>query len=130
MPIHIAPFIRAVVGLSAGAAVIVLAISWFRSRAQAQVDKLSHPNRPSDWPYTIALWALALLLGLTFYLFGPMTLGFSVALAVACTLGVLGLIWPNWMHESRLRPWQRLVQRVVHLVISGILIAIAAGHFG
>src|SRR4029077_377116 len=107
MPIHVSPFVRAVVGLSIGAAVIVLAISWVRSRALARVGEVPGSNTPSEWPYTIALWVMAVLLGLVFYRMGPMPLAFSLALAGACTLGILGLIWPRWMHDSRLSPLQR-----------------------
>jgi hypothetical protein len=130
MPIHVSPFVRAVVGLSIGGAVIVLAISWVRSRALASVDEVSGANKLSEWPYTIALWGMTVLLGVVFYRIGPMSLTFSLALAGACTFGVLGLIWPRWMHDSKLSPVQRFVQRVVFLVVSGILIAIAADHFG
>ena len=130
MPIQLSPFVRAVVGLSIGGAVIVLAISWVRSRALARVDEVSGANKLSEWPYTIALWGMTVLLGLVYYRMGPMPLAFSLALAGACTFGALGLIWPRWMHDSRLSPVQRSVQRVVLLITSGILIAIAADHFG
>lgn len=130
MPGHLSLFVKAIVGLSLGATAIVLAISWFRSCAVAKVEQMSGAKRLSEWPYTVGLWIMAALLGLGFYLVGPMPLWFSVALAGACTIGVLGFIWPVWMHDSRLSPAQRFAQRLVYLVISGILIVIAAGHSG
>ncbi|PYP19797.1 MAG: hypothetical protein DMD54_01895 [Gemmatimonadetes bacterium] len=124
MKVPVSPFATAVSALTAGGLVIVLGISWFRSRAALASKK------PAEWVYTVALWALASLLGLVFYLLGPMPLAFSVSLAVACTLGVSGLIWPDWMHDPRLSPTQRFVQRMVVIVVSCIVISIAAGHFG
>jgi len=124
MKVHVSPFATAVSALTAGGLVIVLSLSWFRSRAALASKK------PAEWVYTVALWALVCALGLVFYLLGPMPLAFSVILAGACTWGVIGVIWPEWMHDPRLSQTQRFVQRMVVIVISCIIISIAAGHFG
>ena len=130
MTVHLSSFASVLGVVASGALLTVLSLSWLRSRALARSDHAPNSPRRPDWPYTAALWILALLLGLAYYAVGLMPLRLSIPLTVASTLGMLGLIWPPYIQDAKLTPAQRLVQRVVALVVSAILISIAAGHFG
>jgi len=130
MTAHLSSFPSVLGVVAAGALLTVHSVSWVRSRALARIEHVPNSPRRPDWAYTAALWTLALLLGLAYYAVGLMPLRLSIPLTVASTLGMLGLIWPPYVQDARLTPAQRLVRRVVALVVSGILISIAAGHFG
>jgi len=130
MAVHLSSFPLMLSVVAAGALLTVLSTSWFRSRALANVQRASDAPHISEWIYTAMLWAITLLLGFLYHVFGFMPLRLSVPLSVALTLGVLGLIWPPFMHDPRLTPAQRFVQRGVLIAVSAILISIAAGHFG
>ena len=130
MTVHLSSFGSVFAVVAAGALLTVLSTSWLRSRALASIERVPNSRQRPDWAYAAALWAMALLLSFAYYAVGLMPLRLSVPLTMALTLGILGLIWPPYMHDARFTPAQRLVQRLVVIVVSGILISIAAGHFG
>jgi hypothetical protein len=129
MVIRPSSFVVTLMALAAGALVIVVGISRVRSRALAENGQSSNSER-GEWMYVAAVWLMVILLGVAFHLVGWLPLRLSIPLAFACTLGVLGLIWPAYMQDPRFTPAQHVVQRVVMIVVGGILIAIASGHFG
>ena len=115
--------------VAAGALLTVLGTSWLRSRTLARVEHAPDSRARPDWVYTAALWAMTLLLSLAYYAAGLMPLRLSIPLTGASTLGILGLIWPPYMREHRFTAVQQLVQRIVVVVLSAILISLAAGHY-
>ena len=129
MTVHRSSFALVLSVVTAGALLTVLSTSWFRSRALANVERAADMRERSDWVYVAAIWAIALLLGFVYYAVGLMPLRLSIPLTGASTLGVLGLMWPPYMHDPRFTATQRFVQRVVVIVISAILISLAVAHF-
>ena len=129
MQVHLSSFASVLGVVAAGALFTVLGTSWLRSRALASVENAPDSRARPDWVYIAALWAMSLLLSFAYYAVGLMSLRLSIPLTGASTLGILGLIWPPYLRESRFTAVQQLVQRIVVIVISAILISLAAGHY-